>query len=73
MRRIIFLWFGFRRVLTPGPMTDAEAYIALNMVPRIGPVRVRRLIDAMGSPVEILRAPASRLEGVEGIGPEAAK
>ena len=54
-------------------MTDAEAYIALNMVPRIGPVRVRRLLDAMGSPVEILRAPASRLEGVEGIGPEAAK
>ena len=54
-------------------MTDAEAYIALNMVPRVGPVRVRRLLDAMGSPVEILRAPASRLEGVEGIGPEAAK
>lgn len=54
-------------------MTDAEAYIALNMVPRIGPVRVRRLLDAIGSPVDVLRAPASRLEAIDGIGPEAAK
>lgn len=53
-------------------MTDAEAYIALNMVPRIGPVSVRRLLDALGSPVEVLRAPVSKLESIKGIGPEAA-
>ncbi len=54
-------------------MTDAEAYIALNMVPRIGPVSVRRLLDAIGSPVEVLRASVSKLESIKGIGPEAAK
>ena len=55
------------------PMTESEAYIALNMVPRIGPVRVRRLLEAMGSPREVLSAPAARLQSVPGIGPEAAK
>jgi DNA processing protein len=54
-------------------MTDAEAYIALNMVPRIGPVRVRRMLDVLSSPVEVLRAPVSRLESINGIGPEVAK
>lgn len=54
-------------------MTDAEAYIALNMVPRIGPVRVRRLLEALGSPSGVLRASVSKLESIEGIGPEAAK
>jgi DNA processing protein len=54
-------------------MTDGEAYIALNMVPRIGPVRVRRLLEALGSPAAVLAAPLSRLQSVEGIGPEAAK
>jgi DNA processing protein len=54
-------------------MTEAEAYIALNMVPRIGPVRIRRLLAAFGSPSAILRAPVEKLQAVEGIGPEAAK
>ena len=54
-------------------MTDAEAFIALNMVPRIGPVRVRRLLAAFGSPGAVLTASPSALQSVEGIGPEAAK
>jgi DNA processing protein len=54
-------------------MTEAEAYISLNMVPHIGPVRVRRLLDAFGSPVAALNAPLARLESVAGIGPEAAR
>lgn len=53
-------------------MTEAEAYIALNMVPRIGPVRVRRLLDALGSPKDILNAPITRLQSIQGIGPDAA-
>jgi DNA processing protein len=69
----IFLGFSAMRVLTPRQMTDGEAYIALNMVPRIGPVRVRRLLEALGSPAAVLAAPLSRLQSVEGIGPEAAK
>jgi hypothetical protein len=31
-------------------MTDREAYIALNMIEGLGPVTVRALIDALGSP-----------------------
>lgn len=54
-------------------MTDAEALIALNMLPKIGPVRVRRLVEFCGSPVEVLRAPADSLRRVEGIGPETAR
>jgi len=54
-------------------MTDEEAYIALNMVPKIGPVRVRRLLETLGSPAAVLGAPAARLQSVEGIGPETAK
>lgn len=52
-------------------MTDAEALIALNMLPKIGPVRVRRLVEACGSPAAVLRATAEALRRVEGIGPEA--
>ena len=54
-------------------MTESEAYIALNMVPRIGPVRVRRLLEAFGSPASVLTTPIARLQAVSGIGPEAAK
>ena len=54
-------------------MTESEAYIALNMVPRIGPVRVRRLLEAFGSPAAVLTAQIARLQAVSGIGPEAAK
>ncbi len=54
-------------------MTESEAYIALNMVPRIGPVRVRRLLEALGSPTAVLAAPVARLQAVSGMGPEAAK
>ncbi len=53
-------------------MTDQEALIALNMLPKIGPVRVRRLLDACGSPAAVLRAPADTLRRVEGIGPDTA-
>ena len=54
-------------------MTDAEAYIALNMVPKIGPIRVRRLLEAFGSPSAVLTARSDRLLGVQGIGPDAAE
>ena len=54
-------------------MTDAEAYIALNMVPKIGPIRVRRLLEAFGSPTAVLMASRDRLLGVTGIGPDAAE
>ena len=54
-------------------MTDTEAHIALNMIPRLGPVRLRRLMDAFETPQRILSATAAELQQVEGIGPEAAR
>jgi DNA processing protein len=53
-------------------MTETEALIALNMLPKIGPVRVRRLVESCGSPAAVLRAGADSLRRVEGIGQETA-
>ena len=50
-------------------MTKQEAYIAFNLLPNIGPVRVRRLLDFFeGDPCSVLTAPVSRLSKVKGIG-----
>ncbi|HEY8899455.1 MAG TPA: DNA-processing protein DprA [Chthoniobacterales bacterium] len=54
-------------------MTDTEAHIALNMVPRLGPVRLRRLLETFDTPQRILAASASELERVDGIGPDVAR
>ena len=53
-------------------MTDTEALIVLNMLPRVGPVRVRRLLERLGSPAAILKARATDLMSAEGIGREIA-
>ncbi len=55
------------------PVTEAEAYIALNMVPHVGPVRLRRLLAFFGSATAILQARPQQLREVEGIGPEASE
>lgn len=55
-------------------MTPLEAIIALNSLPRIGPVRVRRLLDAFGGdPAAVLGAAENKLVRVDGVGPETAK
>lgn len=53
-------------------MTSLEALVALNMLPKIGPVKVRRLLDAFGTPEAILRSGKDLLMRVDGIGPETA-
>lgn len=53
-------------------MTPRDAYIALNMLPKIGPIRVRRLLNELGSPERILAAPVQRLQQVSGVGEESA-
>ena len=53
-------------------MTETEACIALNMIPKLGPVKLRRLLEAFRSPQRILLAKASELQAVEGVGPEIA-
>ncbi len=54
-------------------MTPLEALVALNMLPRIGPVRVRRLLEAFGDAAAVLGAPTDRLMRIDGIGEETAK
>ena len=49
-------------------MNHLEACVALNMVPQMGPVRLRRLLDAFGSAEKILLARADQLAAVDGIG-----
>ena len=51
-------------------LTAAQAYLVLNSLPNIGPVNLRRLLEAFGDdPVAILRAPTGELEKVKGVGP----
>ena len=54
-------------------MTSREAYIALNMVDGVGPVRVRALRDRFGEPQAILSASKGELMQVEGVGEEVAR
>lgn len=52
--------------------SSLEALVALNLLPKIGPIRVRRLLEAFGDPAAILSAPKDRLLRVDGIGEETA-
>ena len=54
-------------------MSPTEATVALNMVPQLGPMRMRKLLDAFGAPEAILAAKPGLLRGVEGIGVEVAQ
>lgn len=53
-------------------MTRTEAYLALNLLPKIGPVRVRRLMEIFGSPERILSAKAREITAIDGFGYELA-
>jgi DNA processing protein len=52
--------------------TSTEAYLALNLLPKIGPIRVGRLLARFGSPQAILSASPRELSSVPGIGAEMA-
>ena len=54
-------------------LTRTEAYLALTLLPRIGPVRVRRLVESLGGPERVLDATLDRLVSVSGIGAEIAE
>src|SRR5438034_3105052 len=53
-------------------MNATEACIALNMLPTVGPVRLRKLLEVFNEPQQILGAKRSELHKVEGIGNEVA-
>jgi DNA processing protein len=48
-------------------VTRKEAFIALNMVPSLGPVRLRRLLAVFDSPERILSAKRNELQAVDGL------
>src|SRR3982751_5717198 len=54
------------------PMNAIEACIALNMLPTVGPVRLRKLLEVFQEPQQILCAKRHELRKVEGIGNEVA-
>ncbi len=53
-------------------MNATEACIALNMLPTVGPVRLRKLLEVFRKPQQVLVAKRSELRKVEGIGNEVA-
>lgn len=53
----------------PGPR---EALIVLNMIPGLGPVRIRALLDHFGSPELVLHARSEFLQRIPGIGAKVA-
>jgi DNA processing protein len=54
-------------------VTEREAYIALNLIDQLGPVRVRALVSALGSAAAVFEAGEIELRRVEGIGAELAR
>jgi DNA processing protein len=53
--------------------SEREAYIALNMMDRVGPVRVRAMAEALGSVTSIFEASDADLRAVDGVGPVLAR
>ena len=49
-------------------MDSRTAYLILNLLPGIGPTRVRQLVHLLGTPEAVLAAPVEVLAGVPGIG-----
>jgi DNA processing protein len=54
-------------------MDSREAFVALNMIDHVGPVRVRQLLEHLGDPVSILKASRQQLLRVHGIGEDTAE
>lgn len=54
-------------------MTRREALIALNMIDFLGPVRVRNLTAALGSPEAVFEASEEDLARAAGVGPDLAR
>jgi DNA processing protein len=54
-------------------VTPNDAYLVLNLLPGIGPVRVKQMLEIYESPVELLERPASELGRLPGIGQKLAE
>lgn len=67
-RCVLSTLFRGRRGRWTGVMNEREAYIALNMMERVGPVGVRALVGALGSAVEVFQAGDSELRRARSVG-----
>ena len=54
-------------------MTSREAYIALNMIDKLGPVRVRALVETLGSPERVFTCSEAELRRAPGVGADLAE
>src|SRR5207245_10764347 len=54
-------------------MNSTESCIALNMLPTMGPVRLRKLLEVFHQPERVLVARRDELRRIEGIGNEVAE
>ncbi len=54
-------------------MTSKDAFLALNLLPGIGPIRVRHLLERFRNPEAVLAASSGDLQRVPGIGGEMAQ
>lgn len=52
---------------------DLLALLALNALPKVGPIRIRRLLSRFGTPANVLSQSPHSLMRVPGIGPEVAQ
>src|SRR5882757_2913975 len=55
------------------PVDRVLVWLRLARIPMIGPVLVRRAVEALGSPEAVLGAHANRLAAIEDIGPKRAE
>ena len=53
-------------------MTYQESLLALNLLPGLGPIRIRRLLDRFQTAESVLQARERQINAVEGIGPKIA-
>ncbi len=54
-------------------LNRTEAYVVLNLLPKMGPRRLARLLEVFGAPEEALAAPLGQLAALQGIGREVAE
>jgi len=54
-------------------MTSREAFLALTLLPRVGPVTISRLLDRFTEPLNIFKASEIELQSVPGVGPAMAR
>ncbi|MBA3961406.1 MAG: DNA-protecting protein DprA [Chthoniobacterales bacterium] len=54
-------------------MNSTEACIALNMLPKMGPVRLRKLLEVFETPERVLSARRDQLRTVDGVGNDVAE